>query len=146
MANEMENNSPNIKAPATVPGNFKGTLAGLIAGVATAALAKTGVYAIAAEWLGQNAIAAKILALALSTQGIAITGTQPEILIASACALIVGSAVNYGVTHFSGIRTCADLYAALPETYAEYPETKKLSGTSKTNLKDNRGNPVNSGA
>lgn len=122
-ANEMENSISDIKAPSTVPGNDKGTLAGAVATLAVGLLTNSGYLSTVAVALGMSEATLSILAMT-----------------------VVGAVANYLITHVSGIKSYADLYAALPSVYAEYPETKKPSGTTKTNLKDNHGNQVNSGA
>ena len=136
--NEMADTS---RPPVAVPWNGKGTLAGVAASIATAYLAKTGIYASAASWLASSGLS-PIAATILTAVGIPVASTQPEVILAAAISVGVGALVNYGVTHYGGIRKVKEFYEALPSTYAEYPNATK-SGTSTTNLSTKDGLSVN---
>ena len=86
-------------APATVPGNLTGTLAGVAASLVVGALAHAGYLAAAAAFLGQPEGSVGIMAMAL-----------------------VGGLVNYGVAHIAGMKSINALYASLPTLTADYPK------------------------
>ena len=102
---------PAQSAPLTVPGNLLGTLAGVAASLAVGALSHAGYLATAALAVG-----------------------MPEATMTAIAMAIVGGVVNYGVTHVAAIKSLNDLYAMLPNTYAEYPADKNAPAGSATNL------------
>ena len=89
--------------PVTVPGNLSGTLAGVAATVAVGFLSHAGYLALAATATGLPVATLSVVTMA-----------------------VVGGIVNYGVSHFAGIKRVNDLYNMLPEikTYQEYPGDK----------------------
>ena len=89
--------------PKVVPGNISGSLAGVLSTIVIGYLAKAGYLAAAAAFLGQPVATLSVVTMA-----------------------VVGGIVNYGVSHFAGIKRVNDLYNMLPEikTYQEYPGDK----------------------
>ena len=104
----MANSGSN--PPTTVAGNLQGTLAGFVATIAVGAISHAGYLAIAASFLG-----------------------VPEATLCVVAMAVIGGAANYAVTHYAGLKSYADLYAAIPTTYQEYPSEKSTEGTP-TNL------------
>lgn len=143
MANS-NTNPTTTPPPVAVPGNLKGTLAGAVAALGTAALVKTGIFASAAALLEGTGMSS-LVATGLVACGIPVVSTQPEVLLATVAAVAVGAAVNWGVTHYSGLKTCEEYYKMLPSTYAEYPNSGP-AGTSTTNLTTKDGQKVNKDA
>jgi len=88
-----------VPVPTQVPGNLNGTLAGVAATIAVGILSKAGYITTIAVAIGQPEASVSILAMAL-----------------------IGGLVNYGVTHFSAIKKLNDIYAEIPQIYAEYPK------------------------
>lgn len=86
--------------------NTYGSLAGLVAGFVTAKLTTAGIIATIATFAG-----------------------VPELTVLSLLSIVVASAVNYGVTHVSELKSIDDVVAALPKTYPEYPDDKKGAAT-----------------
>ena len=93
--------------PTTVPGNMAGTLAGAAATLAVGWLTNAGYLAIIASATGLPVASIGIVAMT-----------------------IIGGAVNYGVSHYAGIKKINDLYDMIPtiKTYSspsDYPSENK---------------------
>ena len=102
----------NPKKP--VAGNLSGTFAGFVAMLVAGSMSSHGMFA----WFA-----------ALVTSDPVMSGQIESGAFVFVVAL-VGSLVNYGVTHFAQVKKLKDLYDALPTTYAEYPDGKN-NGASK---------------
>lgn len=140
----MATDNPDIKNTiSNVPGNGKGTLAGLIAATATGFLTQTPAFASVSAWLISHETVANGLSFALTMMGIPVATAQPAAILSIAASAAVFAIVNYGVTHFSGLKKCQEYYNMLPNTYAEYPNTRTPIGTSTTNLKTKTGDKAN---
>lgn len=91
--------------------NTYGSLAGLASGFVVAKLSSAAFIATVAGAIG-----------------------MPEAWVLAAVSVAVGSAVNYGVTHWSELKELDDLVSALPKSYDTYPGDK-TAPSSQTNLK-----------
>ena len=92
--------------------NLKGTLAGVVAGAAVAFLSNAGYFTVAAAFIAKSGYLVGLLAA---------NGLTPEGAVTMLAVLATTSAVNYGVTHWSFLKSWDDFVKALPTTYAEYP-------------------------
>lgn len=107
---------PQIDPTKPVSGNFKGTFAGFVAIMGAGYVANQGLFDSVAAIFCNDAdpmFSCQNIRLSLIIMFIA----------------IIGSFVNYAVTHFSQVKNLKDLYESLPTTYAEFPNDKKPSGS-----------------
>lgn len=95
-----------------VSGNFKGTFAGAIAFIAAGFLSKKGIFGFCANFICDSANNAGV-----------IDCETAEWTIAVLFMAIVGSVVNYAVTHIAQVRKLKELYEMLPQVHAEYEKT-----------------------
>ncbi len=90
-----------------VAGNLAGTFSGFIAMLIAGYIGKLGLFTIASHFFSNDPAMCTQLESGLFVFTIA----------------IVGSLVNYTVTHFSQIAKLKALYDAMPSTYADYSAT-----------------------
>lgn len=105
---KMENQPIPINPQNPVSGNLAGTFTGFIAIMVAGYIANAGWFVALSHYISQDPNICAQLENGLFVFVIA----------------LIGSVVNYAVTHFAQVKKLKELYDAIPATYREFPHGK----------------------